>query len=187
MKSRVLVAALALGALACGDPETEDRRGYSKAPLENPGLLIEGENATAMAALNRTNLPRPSTEFEQPAESTGDAEGSAAGGAAQAEVTLAQGVTQEQYDQGRDVFAGQGGCQACHGPNGTGSTLGPNLSDEQWLHVSGPIPEEIAGVIRSGVPQPRQFPAPMPPMGGANLDDQQIQALAGYVASLSQG
>ncbi len=183
MKSRVLVAALALGVLACGDPETDDDRGYTKAPLENPGLLIDGEDATAMAAVNGTNLPRPSTEFDQAGEATAEA----GGGAAQAEVTLAQGVSQEQYDQGQEIFSGQGGCQACHGPNGSGSTLAPNLSDDQWLHVSGPNPEEIAGVIRSGVPQPLEFPAPMPPMGGANLDDQQIEALAGYVASLSQG
>ncbi len=183
MKSRVLVAALALGALACGDPETEDGRGYTKAPLENPGLLIDGEDASAMAALNRTNLPRPSTEFEQAAEPTGDA----GEGGAEAEVTLAQGVTQEQYDLGKELFAGQGGCQACHGPNGSGSTLGPNLADDQWLHVSSPDPAAIAGVIRNGVAQPLEFPAPMPPMGGASLDDQQIEALAGYIASLGQG
>jgi hypothetical protein len=41
--------ALALG--ACGDPDTNDRRGYTKAPLENPGWTVDGEAATDMAEL----------------------------------------------------------------------------------------------------------------------------------------
>lgn len=182
MTSRVVVAALALGALACGDPDTNDRRGYTKAPLENPGLLIGGEDASEMAGMNRTNIPRPNTEFEQDAPS---ADGDGAG--EQAEVTLAQGVTQEQFDEGRDLFAGQGACQACHGANGSGSQLGPSLADDEWLHTSGPDVAEIANVIQTGVSQPVEAPAPMPPMGGASLTEEQVQALAGYIASLGQG
>lgn len=183
MKSRALIAALAIGAVvACGDPDTDDRRGYTKAPLEDPGLLVDGENATPMAAMSRPNLVR-AEEIEE--ESPAEAGAEDGGGETAPEVALAEGVTQEQFDQGREVFSGQGGCQACHGPNGTGSTLGPSLADSEWLHLNSPGVSDIAGIIRSGVPQPMEFPAPMPPMGGANLNDDQIQALAGYVASIS--
>ena len=50
MRSAVLtVCVLALA--ACGDPDTNDPRGYTKAPIENPGWTIEGEEPTAMAEL----------------------------------------------------------------------------------------------------------------------------------------
>lgn len=188
MKSRIVVAVLTLGVLACGDPETNDRRGYTKAPLENPGVLVGGEDVSPMVALGQPDLPRPRTDFDQPVPPADEegTDGDAAAGGEQAQATLAQGVTQEQFDQGQEIYAGTGGCQACHGPNGAGSTLGPNLADDEWLHVSGPDVAELVDVIRDGVSQPQQYPAPMPPMGGANLDDEQVQALAGYVASLSQ-
>lgn len=35
----VMISALIL--LGCGDQETSDRRGYTKAPLEHPGLIIK--------------------------------------------------------------------------------------------------------------------------------------------------
>ena len=181
MQSRARVGVLAMFALACGDPDTNDERGYTKAPLENPGLLVGGEEASPMAELGRTNRPRPTVVEERR-----EAAGGAGSGEEQA-ATLAPGVTQEQFDEGRNLFAGSGGCQACHGPGGVGSMLGPDLTDGEWLHVSGPDLGELAGVIRSGVSQPQEFPGPMPPMGGASLNAQQIEALAAYVASLSQG
>lgn len=188
MRGLVWVAGLAVVALACGDPDTEDARGYTKAPLENPGLLVAGEEATPMDALGRPDRPR--VEAERTAIAGEDAgNGEAAGGTddASSEVTLAEGVTQEQFDQGRELFTGQGGCQACHGPDAGGSQLGPNLKDAEWLHLAGPDPAAIAEVIRSGVAEPAQYPAPMPAMGGASLTDDQIQALAAYIASIGQG
>ncbi len=182
MQSRALVGLLALAALACGDPDTNDGRGYTKAPLENPGLLVDGEDASPMAGIGRTNRPRPTVVGEREEAPAG----AAASGEEQA-VTLAAGVTQDQFDQGRNLYAGSGGCQACHGPGGSGSMLGPDLTDGEWLHVSGPDLGELAGVIRSGVPQPQQYPGPMPPMGGASLNAEQIEALAAYVASINQG
>ena len=50
MRSAVLTA-LALVLAACGDPDSNDPRGYTKAPLENPGWTIEGEEPSAMAEL----------------------------------------------------------------------------------------------------------------------------------------
>jgi len=42
---------------ACGDGETEDRRGYTKAPLETPGLRIEVEARSAMDRIGVPNRP----------------------------------------------------------------------------------------------------------------------------------
>ena len=39
-------------------------------------------------------------------------------------------------------------------------------------------------LIKSGVPQPVEHPGPMPPMGGANLSDDQVNALAAYIVTL---
>lgn len=179
MKRMMVAGALLLALSACGDPETEDRRGYTKAPLEDPAVLVGGEDASEMASLGRTNRPRPPHSIELP-------EAQAEGGEEGQEVTLAAGVTQEQFDEGRQLFGGQAGCQACHGPSAAGTQLAPDLTDDEWLHVSGPDVAEIARVISTGVPQPAEYPAPMPPMGGASLNEQQVQALAAYVASLSQ-
>ena len=41
--------------------------------------------------------------------------------------------------------------------------------------------------MRTGVPQPKQHPAPMPAMGGANLSDDQIRQVSAYVWSLGGG
>lgn len=182
MTRMLLAGTLLLTVIACGDPATEDRRGYTKAPLEDPGLLIGAEEATVMAAMNRPVLPRPPLDIDVPgADDVGEEE------AAEQEVTLAPGVTRARFDQGRQLFSGQAGCQACHGPNAAGTQLAPDLTDAEWLNLSEPDLASIAEVIRTGVPSPVEYPAPMPPMGGANLDADQVQALAAYVASISQG
>ncbi len=59
----------------------------------------------------------------------------------------------------------------------------PNLTDTTWLNIDGSY-AGIAGLVRSGVPQPKHFPTPMPPGGGAQLDQGQLCAVAAYVYSL---
>jgi mono/diheme cytochrome c family protein len=98
---------------------------------------------------------------------------------------LPEGVTQQDFDEGRRLFTGQGGCHACHGPQAQGTQLGPDLTDDQWLNVTEPTMDEVMRVIREGVAQPVQYPAPMPPMGGARLTDAQIHALAAYIMALN--
>jgi mono/diheme cytochrome c family protein len=185
----VLLLALVMALAACGDPATEDARGYTKAPLEEPGLLISGEPD---AGLGTARIPlEPGLKgvepaaFDRPAQAAGG--GQDGGGGEDAPVALAPGVTRAQFDQGGALFAGQGGCQACHGQEGSGGMLGPDLTDDQWLHVEAPDVSGLADVIRSGVTDPVEYPGPMPAMGGASLTEEQIEALAGYVASLSGG
>lgn len=85
--------------------------------------------------------------------------------------------------RGKVIFEGKGNCSTCHARDGRGTPLGPNLTDAEWLHISGKV-EEIEAIIRSGVPRPRHHPAPMPPMGGARLRPEEVKAVAEYVFSL---
>ncbi len=113
----------------------------------------------------------------------GGGEGTTEGG----ETAGGETVDQALVQQGQQIFTSTGICFTCHGQNAEGiSGLGPNLTDDQWLNIQQPVTvEKIADLVRTGVPNPVESPAPMPPMGGAQLTDEQIQAVATYVYSLS--
>lgn len=66
-------------------------------------------------------------------------------------------------------------CAACHGPEG-GGTVGPNLTDEYWLH-GGDI-KDVFKTIKYGVPEKGMiaWEKQLPPM--------QIQKVASYIRSL---
>ena len=88
---------------------------------------------------------------------------------------------------GDDVFhghSGGAGCTGCHGTDANGTPTGPPLINDDWLWSDGSY-QGIEKIIREGVPQPKQYPAPMPPMGGAQLTDEQMSAVAAYVWALS--
>lgn len=106
--------------------------------------------------------------------------------AASAQAADCPDVTQELVDEGQTIFGGAGACFSCHGGDGTGTQLAPDLTDEEWLNVDGSY-GAIAELVRNGVPEPKQHPAPMPPMGGASLSADQVCAVAAYVYSLSHG
>ncbi len=188
---KAVIRTFALGALAmaaaCGDPETNDDRGYTKAPLEHPTVLIDGEEPTQMAALREPLTP---AIREVPLPDTTPAAGQAPAGQAPAgqppaQVELPEGVTQEMVAAGEQVFGSAGFCFTCHGANGGGTPLAPPLNDADWLNIDGTY-ASIQDVVRNGVPQPKQFPAAMPPMGGAQLSDEQIRDVAAYVYTLSR-
>ena len=97
------------------------------------------------------------------------------------------GSTADMVALGARIFHGQvagASCTGCHGANGTGSPLGPDLTKKQWLWSDGSF-AGILKVITEGVPQPKQYRSPMPPMGGAQLSGTQASALAAYVWGLS--
>jgi mono/diheme cytochrome c family protein len=88
---------------------------------------------------------------------------------------------------GDSIFHGSaagGLCYTCHGPDAKGTTLAPDLTDTTWLNTDGTL-EGITTIVTNGVPTPKSAPAPMPPMGGAQLTPDQIRAVAQYVYSLS--
>lgn len=96
--------------------------------------------------------------------------------------TAPPGVTQAMVEQGAQQFGTV--CSACHGAGGAGTPAGPQLSDNQWIHVSGAY-DEIVGIIQSGVPNPREYPGAMPPLGGGSFNQEQVRAIAAYVFALS--
>lgn len=98
------------------------------------------------------------------------------------------GVTPEMVAEGKTIFESTAPCFTCHGTDGSGTTLAPNLRDAQWLNTDGTL-QGIESIVRNGVPQPKQFPAPMLPMGGKTppLTDQQVRAVSAYVYSISHG
>lgn len=85
--------------------------------------------------------------------------------------------------QGRTIFEGKGNCWTCHGRDAKGTPLGPNLTDGEWIYGDGSL-DSIRVVVQRGVAKPQKYPAPMPPMGGARLNQAEIDAVATYVRSL---
>jgi mono/diheme cytochrome c family protein len=90
----------------------------------------------------------------------------------------------EAQSAGQKIFQGKGLCYACHGKDARGTPLAPNLTDGEWLNIDGSLPAIVA-LIKSGVPKPVKHPAAMPPMGGAKLSKDEIDAVAAYVKGLS--
>jgi glucose/arabinose dehydrogenase/mono/diheme cytochrome c family protein len=107
--------------------------------------------------------------------------------AATASLPVPNGATKEMVVLGDRIYHGQVGgatCVGCHGAAGTGTTLGPNLTETQWLWGDGSY-GTIVKTITAGVPEPKKYRSPMPPMGGAELTDDQVRAVAAYVWGLS--
>jgi len=110
-------------------------------------------------------------------------------GAAANNLPVPKGATREMVALGDSIFHGQVGgaaCTGCHGDNGEGTPLAPALAGKgkKWLWSDGSY-SGIAKTIREGVPQPKEYRSPMPPMGGAQLTPYQVSALAAYVWSFS--
>lgn len=95
---------------------------------------------------------------------------------------LPAGSTPELLAEGRELYVV---CSVCHGLDAHGTQLGPSLRDTSWVHIDGSIPQ-IAQITRSGIDSPEEFDIPMPPMGGGDFDDSQLQALATYVYALAR-
>jgi glucose/arabinose dehydrogenase/mono/diheme cytochrome c family protein len=107
-------------------------------------------------------------------------------GAAAIGLPVPQGATREMVALGARIYRGQVGgaaCTGCHGESGEGTPLGPALTGKKWLWSDGSY-AGIKKTIAEGVPQPKQYRSPMPPMGGAQLTPDQVSALAAYVWGL---
>ena len=74
---------------------------------------------------------------------------------------------------GRETFAGT--CAPCHRPDG-GGNIGPNLTDEFWLH--GDRPMELVHTITTGVPDKGM------PAWGQTLSPEQVGRVTAFVLSL---
>jgi glucose/arabinose dehydrogenase/mono/diheme cytochrome c family protein len=120
----------------------------------------------------------------QPPEGTHPDAGSTA---TTANLPVPPGATPAMIALGARIFHGQVGgaaCTGCHGANAAGTPLGPDLTGQKWLWGDGSY-ASIQRTITEGVPQPKQYRSPMPPMGGAQLTPDQVAAVAAYVWALS--
>jgi glucose/arabinose dehydrogenase/mono/diheme cytochrome c family protein len=110
-----------------------------------------------------------------------------AGRAASAGRPVPEGATPQMVALGERIYRGQVGgasCTGCHGENAQGTPLGPDLTGKRWLWSDGSY-AGIAKTITDGISQPKQYRSAMPPMGGAQLTPDQVNAVAAYIWSLS--
>lgn len=99
---------------------------------------------------------------------------------------LPEGVTAEMVSQGQEIFTGAGLCFTCHTESAEGGPLAPDLTDDEWLNISGRDYDEIVEVVNTGVAEPVEHPSAMPPMGGASLTEEQVRSVAAYVYALGE-
>jgi cbb3-type cytochrome c oxidase subunit III len=93
-------------------------------------------------------------------------------------------VTPAAIAKGDTIFHKTGLCYACHGSNAEG-TVGPNLTDAEWLHGDGSY-DMIVAIVTSGVPVDKAKKGiAMPPKGGSSITEEEVKAVAAYVYSLS--
>jgi mono/diheme cytochrome c family protein len=155
--------------------EAAGKRNVTRTPTR---AAVERDLPTAAAeAAGKRNVTRT------PTRAAVERDFSTAAAVAAAEQDLPRAAATAQDSLGKAVFTGKGNCHVCHGAEAKGGPLGPDLTDAEWLHIDGKA-ESIAALIKKGVPAPKQFPAPMLPMGGAQLTDAEVQAVAGYIVSL---
>jgi mono/diheme cytochrome c family protein len=85
------------------------------------------------------------------------------------------------------IFWGEasgGTCSGCHGSDGKGTTVGPNLTSGEWSWGDGSW-QAIAATIEKGVMSPKHADGAMPPRGGAPLSDADVMAVAAFVWGVS--
>lgn len=110
--------------------------------------------------------------------------GAPASVAAQSKDSLPAGVSKDMVAKGKTVFGGVGLCLACHGIDAKGG-IGPNLTDQTWLHGDGSY-DTLVTLITTGVePKDSKTGQMMPPKGGSGISEADVRAVAAYVWSLS--
>jgi glucose/arabinose dehydrogenase/mono/diheme cytochrome c family protein len=125
----------------------------------------------------------PSAQAAAPPEGLNPSAGAEAAGT----LPVPPGATAAEVALGARVYRGEAGgasCAGCHGPDGKGTPLGPDLTDALWLWGDGSLPA-IARTIAQGVTSPKAYRSPMPPLGGAQLSPAETSAVAAYVWALS--
>jgi mono/diheme cytochrome c family protein len=139
------------------------------------------------AAANITACPSATAPAGNPVEAAAKPPEGTHPDAGVAALPVPQGATREMVALGQRIYRGQVGgaaCTGCHGENGEGTPLGPDLTGKKWLWSDGSY-AGIKKTITAGVSQPKQYRSPMPPMGGAQLTPEQVSALAAYVWAIS--
>ncbi len=95
------------------------------------------------------------------------------GGKMSPEALVAMSHSQKSVEDGKQVFTTT--CAACHRADG-GGNIGPNLTDEYWLH--GGKPDQIWTTVHDGVPA-KGMPAWAPQLG-----EDKVAAAVAYVLTI---
>lgn len=123
-------------------------------------IRAEYDADVASAAVARAAAPAPAVE--------------APGGGSSPLVVL---TAPADLQAGQTIFESQTHpCTACHRPD-LGGLVGPNLTDDQWLH--GCSIANVVEAVRTGFPMQGMLPYG----GGPALTDQQLVQLASYILS----
>jgi mono/diheme cytochrome c family protein len=140
------------------------------------------------ATVGLAAAPTPSSRADNAAPGAGlPPEGIHPDAGAQAALPTPPGATADAVALGNRIYHGEvasAPCAGCHGSDAKGSPLGPDLTSGKWLWGDGSL-AAIAHTIAVGVPRPKDYGAPMPPMGGAQLSPSQVSAVAAYIWALS--
>ncbi len=141
------------------------------------------QGGTAVSGL----APAPTPPTETVAGNSAPPEGIHPNAGAQlAALPIPAGATPAEVALGDHIFHGQAGgtCEGCHGSDGKGTPLGPDLTSSKWLWGDGSL-ASIDQIITNGVPNPKNYRSGMPPKGGAQLSSSEVSAVAAYVWAIS--
>lgn len=111
---------------------------------------------------------------------------SGAGPIALADLAPPPGGDAGQLAMGEKVFRGQqsgGTCSGCHGSDGRGTQVGPDLTSGKWLWSDGSV-KGLRQTIVKGVAAAKRSIGAMPPRGAAPLTDADVDAVAAYVYAI---
>ena len=86
------------------------------------------------------------------------------------ESNIALLTDEASLNAGAEIFATKT-CITCHGAKGEGNAIGPNMTDEYWIH--GNTPEEMFQTIKNGVPAKG-----MTPFKGQLTEEQMVQVIS---------
>jgi len=107
----------------------------------------------------------------------------ASASSAAAQTAAPASVTPAAIAKGDTIYHKTGLCYACHGSNAEG-TVGPSLTDAEWIHGDGSY-DMIVATVTSGVPKEKaKSGIPMPPKGGSTISEEDVKAVSAYVYSL---
>lgn len=99
----------------------------------------------------------------------------ASGQGAQVTAAMLEDLSQDAAKMSEAAALFTSTCASCHGPNG-GGTVGPNLTDDFWMH--GGSPEQIYTSIHDG------YPTKGMPEWGKQLGEAKIPMLTAYLMTL---
>jgi len=142
--------------------------------------------ATATTGIEAAPAPRVDATAAANVEPPEGIHPDAGADAVAASLPVPPGAMTTQVALGGRVFHGQAGggtCEGCHGSNAKGTPLAPDLTRGTWQWGDGSL-AAITRTIADGVPNPKAYRSPMPPMGGAQLSAADLAAVADYVWAL---